>query len=106
MMPDRSVASHLYRIAQEAVHNALKHSQATRIELELVSQPGSVELRVRDNGVGFASATHPRGLGLHTMQQRARLIGGRLTVTNQPRRGVAVICSVPKAALEMAATAG
>jgi PAS domain S-box-containing protein len=106
LMPNQVVASHLYRIAQEAVHNALKHSRATRIELELVSQPDSVELRVRDNGVGLPVATHSRGLGLHTMEQRARLIGGRLMVTNQPRNGVAVICSVPKAALETAIFAG
>ena len=105
MMPNQAVASHLYRIAQEAVHNALKHSHATRIELEMVSQPDVVELRVRDNGVGFP-ATSSRGLGLHTMQQRARLIGGQLVVRNQPQGGVMVICSVPKAVLETATAAG
>ena len=106
MMPNQVVASHLYRIAQEAVHNAIKHSRATRIDLELVEGTDSVELRVRDNGVGLPATTHSRGLGLHTMQQRARLIGGRLMVMNQALSGVAVICSVPKAALEMAGVAG
>jgi signal transduction histidine kinase len=106
MMPNQAVASHLYRIAQEAVHNALKHSHATRIELEMVSQPDVVELRVRDNGVGFSAVTSSHGLGLHTMQQRARLIGGQLVVRNQPQGGVMVICSVPKAVLETAAAAG
>jgi len=106
MMPNQVVASHLYRIAQEAVHNAIKHSRATRIDLELVEAPDSVELRVRDNGVGLPATTHSRGLGLHTMQQRARLIGGRLMVMNQALSGVAVICSVPKAALEIAGVAG
>ncbi len=100
LMHNQTVASHLYRIAQEAVHNALKHSRATRIELELVPQPDSVELRVRDNGIGFPAVTRARGLGLHTMEQRARLIGGRLVVLSQPKGGVSVICSVPKAALE------
>jgi PAS domain S-box-containing protein len=103
LMPNQLVASHLYRIAQEAVHNALKHSHATRIELELVQQPDRVELRVKDNGIGLTAATRLRGLGLHTMEQRARLAGGQLVVQNQPQGGVAVICIVPKAALEMVA---
>ena len=106
LMHNQTVASHLYRIAQEAVHNALKHSRATRIELELVPQPDSVELRVRDNGIGFPAVTRARGLGLHTMEQRARLAGGQLLVQNQPHGGVLVICSVPKAVLEMAGVAG
>ena len=101
LMPNQMVASHLYRIAQEAVHNALKHSRATRIELELVRQPAGVELRIKDNGVGFPAATRSHGLGLHTMEQRARLIGGQLTVLNQAQGGVAVVCLVPKAGLEM-----
>ena len=105
-MPNQAVASHLYRIAQEAVHNALKHSHATRIELELVSQPDAVELLVKDNGVGFSAVAGARGLGLHTMQQRARLIGGQLTVWNQPQGGVMVICSVPRAVLETVTAAG
>jgi PAS domain S-box-containing protein len=100
------VASHLYRIAQEAVHNALKHSRATRIQLELVQLPDRVELRIQDNGDGLPAVTSSRGLGLHTMEQRARLIGGRLTVSGQPKGGVAVICSVPNAVLEMPALAG
>ena len=104
LMPNQMVASHLYRIAQEAVHNALKHSRATRIELELVEQPDGVELRVRDNGVGFPAATRSRGLGLHTMEQRARLVGGQLMVRNQPG-GVTIICSVPRTVLGTMTTA-
>ena len=100
LIPNQMVASHLYRIAQEAVHNALKHSQATKIELELIPQPNSVELRVRDNGIGIPAAGGSRGLGLHTMEQRARLVGGQLSVRNQPHGGVSVICSVPKAVME------
>ena len=106
LMPNQMVASHLYRIAQEAVHNALKHSRATIIELELVPQPDSVELRVRDNGIGFPTTTVVRGLGMHTMAQRARLAGGQLSVQSQPHGGVVVICSVPKAVLQMAGAAG
>lgn len=105
-MPTQLAASHLYRIAQEAVHNALKHSHASRIELELAEQPASVELRVKDNGVGLPSVMQSRGLGLHTMEQRARLVGGQLSVRNQPQGGVSVICTVPKVILGMETTAG
>jgi len=106
LLHNQMVASHLYRIAQEAVHNALKHSRATRIDLELVPQLDSLELRVRDNGVGLPATAGFRGLGLHTMEQRARLIGGQLVVRSQPQGGVAVICSVPKTMLETTLAAG
>ena len=100
LVHDQNVASHLYRIAQEAVHNALKHGSATRIKIELVHQAGEVELRVCDNGVGFSPQQDSHGLGLRTMEQRARSIGGRLNVQAQPGAGVEVICSVPKATTE------
>lgn len=100
LVHDQNVASHLYRIAQEAVHNALKHSHATRIEIDLAQQPAGVQLRVRDNGAGFSPQAESRGLGLRTMEQRARLIGGNLRVQTQPGAGVEVSCSVPKARVE------
>ncbi len=102
LVHDPTAASHLYRIAQEAVHNALKHSRATRIWIELTQQADGLELRVRDNGVGFAPQENSCGLGLRTMEQRARLIGGRLRVQTRPGAGVEVICAVPKAMLEKA----
>jgi len=98
LIHNQAVASHLYRVAQEAVHNALKHSRATRIEIELARQPSGVELKVRDNGIGFSPQPNARGLGLHTMEQRARLMGGRLNVQTHP--GVEVTCFVPNAVLE------
>ena len=101
LMTNQAVASHLYRIAQEAVHNALKHSQATRIELELARQPAGVELRIKDNGIGLPASITSRGLGLHTMQQRARLVGGQLAVKSRPEGGVTVVCLVPQAVLEV-----
>lgn len=102
---NQSVASHLYRIAQEGVQNALKHSRATRIELELTQQRASVELKVRDNGIGFPTPPNSHGLGLHIMEQRARLIGGRLIVQTNPDGGVEIVCSVPKIFVERASVA-
>jgi signal transduction histidine kinase len=95
-----AAASHLYRIAQEATHNALKHSQATRIDLELRCVSAGLELRVRDNGVGFPANQATHGLGLRTMEQRARLVGGRLKIHPHPAGGVEVLCAVPKTVLE------
>jgi len=95
-----SAASHLYRIAQEATHNALKHSKATRIDLELRRVSAGLELRVRDNGVGFPAEQATHGLGLRTMEQRARLVGGRLKIHPHAAGGVEVLCAVPKAVLE------
>ncbi len=95
-----AAAIHLYRIAQEAMHNALKHSQATRIDLELRRVSTGLELLVRDNGVGFPADQPTRGLGLRTMEQRARLVGGRLKIHSRATGGVEVLCSVPKAVLE------
>jgi PAS domain S-box-containing protein len=100
MVANQAAASHLYRIAQEATHNALKHSEATRIELVLRRSPTTLELSVRDNGIGFPAQPTPRGLGLRTMEQRARLIGGRLRVHARPEGGIEVQCLVPNSVLQ------
>jgi signal transduction histidine kinase len=100
LVQNQAAASHLYRIAQEAMHNALKHSRATRIDIELRRLPPGLELRVRDNGIGFPKQSESRGLGLRTMEQRARLIGGRLEVQTHADGGVEVLCTVPRAVVE------
>lgn len=95
-----AAASHLYRIAQEATHNALKHSDGTRIDVALRRLPTALELSVRDNGVGLPAQPAPRGLGLRTMEQRARLIGGQLRVRARPEGGAEVLCCVPISVLQ------
>jgi PAS domain S-box-containing protein len=100
LVANQAAASHLYRIVQEATHNALKHSKATRIDLALRRLPTALELTVRDNGVGFPAQPSSRGLGLRTMEQRARLIGGRLKVHALADGGVEVLCSVPDVVLQ------
>lgn len=102
LVPNQAAASHLYRIAQEATHNALKHSHATRIDIELRCSPPGLDLKVRDNGVGFPTGPAARGLGLRTMEQRARLMGGRLKVQPHPNGGVEVLCSVPSGVVDRA----
>ena len=89
-------ATHLYRIAQEAITNAVKHGNATRIELRCERLKQRFLLSVADNGTGVGdSAADSAGMGMHIMQYRARSIGGELTVTTRPERGTIVKCYYP-----------
>jgi signal transduction histidine kinase len=87
----------VYRIAQEAIHNALRHADATRIDVVLTSDNVGTVLRVTDDGVGFAPASSAAGrrLGLTSMRERATTAGGTLTVTSEPGGGTTVRLVVP-----------
>jgi signal transduction histidine kinase len=88
--------NHLYRIAQEAVQNALKHSGAKNIDIELWSRPGDLRLSIIDDGQGFtAGPEKSTGLGMRTMRFRASAIGGRLLITRGANGGNSVVCEVP-----------
>ena len=95
-----SAANHLYRIAQEAVNNAMKHGKPTRIRIRLAGTPRRIILGVRDNGVGIRQRRKPgRGMGLHVMQYRADAINGSLLVRRHPQGGTDVVCTVRRQAL-------
>jgi two-component system sensor histidine kinase UhpB len=86
----------IYRVAQEALVNAARHSGATRIEVSLEAGDGSaVSLVVNDNGSGFAFAEEGKGLGLSGMRERALLVGGRLDIDSRPGKGTTVRLDVP-----------
>jgi PAS domain S-box-containing protein len=88
----------LYRIAQEALHNTVKHARARAAELTLSLDGGRVALLVRDRGRGFdAGASFPGHLGLRSMRERAAAAGGTLEVESAPRRGTTVRVSLPLA---------
>ena len=94
--------AHLFRIAQEAVHNAVAHARGSRIEIGLGREPQHGRepeyglLSVRDDGVGVPEEAPLRdGIGLHTMAYRSRLIGASLEVRRRRRRGTAVLCAFP-----------
>ncbi|MBE2200756.1 MAG: GAF domain-containing protein [Anaerolinea sp.] len=88
------IAAELLRIGQEAVNNALKHSGASAIAIELAFAPERLTLTVGDNGCGF-DATAPRGgFGLTSMRERAEQVGGRLTINSQRDAGTRVMCQV------------
>lgn len=91
------VSGHLYRIAQEAVNNAMKHSRAATITVRLAQSAGELLLEISDDGTGFPKtpSSAPPGLGLGVMQHRASAIGATLTVTSRRGEGVTVRCSRP-----------
>ena len=92
------VARHLYRIAQEALSNALRHGQADQIRIALSQKDGYLVLDVSDNGIGFdPGVTHRTGrtgMGLRTMNYRASLIGGVVHITRGKEGGMSVRCTV------------
>ena len=98
LVRDNKVATQLYRIAQEAIGNAIKHSHADRIEITLLAQNAKFILRIRDNGIGIPDHSPGRGtgLGLLTMTHRARMLGGQLNVGPDEFGGTQVECIVPQ----------
>ncbi|MDX1679249.1 MAG: GAF domain-containing protein [Akkermansiaceae bacterium] len=97
-LSDPQVANQLFRIAKEALNNALKHSKASRIEVELVSRGKELVLRVFDDGCGFdqSQPSASMGVGLSTMKYRAQDIGADLEISPGPEdKGTQVICRLP-----------
>jgi signal transduction histidine kinase len=96
-MEDNFTATHLYRMAQEAVHNAVKHAEASRVEIRLESREGRLILSVSDDGRGLPEdPPEPGGLGLRILRYRASLLDARLTVHSSPGRGTTVSCSLTR----------
>jgi PAS domain S-box-containing protein len=93
---DHAVATHLFRLAQEAVSNAIKHGRAKKISIQLTGDPGRVILKVDDDGTGFpAEIFKSKGMGLRIMQSRVGMMDGTLAIERNPGGGASVICSVP-----------
>ena len=83
-----AVKEAIYRIAQEAMHNTIKHARATHVDLRLSLEPDGIELQVRDDGIGFDSdGDYPGHLGLRSMRERALAAGGELEILSAPGQG-------------------
>ncbi|MBU6301407.1 MAG: response regulator [Verrucomicrobia bacterium] len=95
---------HLYRIAQEAVSNAARHSGAARIEVRLGMEGDHLLFVIRDDGQGIASDARSSGMGLVTMKHRARILGGELEIRTSPETGTEIRVTIPCAAKEPIAT--
>jgi signal transduction histidine kinase/ligand-binding sensor domain-containing protein len=93
----REVEIQLYRIAQEAINNVLKHSKAGEVNIELKQETKNLRLTVQDDGAGFdpARSVGKGGIGLSGMAERARLIGGLLSVMAAPGKGCRLTVTVP-----------
>jgi len=96
----RDIEIGCFRIAQEALTNVMRHAKAGRASVTLKRGSGTVELRVRDDGIGFVvgAAFAPSGeasVGLASMQERARLLGGEVRITSAPGQGTEVIALLP-----------
>lgn len=91
---DDDVQLVVYRVAQEALTNAARHSQAARIGVTLRRSGNAVQLEVADDGRGFAFEQSERGLGIGGMRERALLIGAELTIESRPGEGTTVRLSV------------
>lgn len=94
-MPDNVVSTHLYRIAQEAVNNAVRHASASQVCIRLSVDDGTLVLSVMDDGVGMPPQRKRSGMGLHIMEYRSRTIGGKLQVKSRIGAGTTVVVTVP-----------
>ena len=108
---DQTIAHHLYRIAQEAIHNAIKHGRAKAITVTLRGPEGHVILTIQDDGLGLPSHAGLRtGMGLKNMEARARMIGASLQIRARESSGTEVTCLLrspkPQAENEQEAYAG
>lgn len=92
---DPVATSHLYRIAQEAVNNAVKHARARHILIRLSCDAGTLRLVIEDDGTGFPPDSQGKGAGLGLMRHRAQLIGAQLTLHQPADGGVQVACEWP-----------
>jgi PAS domain S-box-containing protein len=93
----KDVALCLFRISQEALGNVVKHSRAEQARAELCDEDNEIRLRIVDAGVGFdpAALNGKTGLGLISMRERLRLVGGRLAVQSAPMLGTEIVAEVP-----------
>jgi signal transduction histidine kinase len=89
------VAGHLYRIAQEAVNNAVKHARAQHIGLRLAERGRQIVIEIADDGVGFRAENEKRGTGLGLMRYRAGLIGAELAMQHPRAGGTVISCTWP-----------
>ena len=105
LIADNTVAVHLYRIAQEAVHNSIRHGGAKNVRIRLQASKGRVTLEIRDDGKGMPDVLpERRGMGIETMRYRAEALGATLEFRRAPSRGTLVICSFKPAPTQMKKT--
>ena len=95
VIADRTVATHLFRLAQEAINNSVKHGKAKRVMIGLKTDQDNLVLSIQDDGTGFRQQAIPsKGLGLRIMNYRAQKIGAAFEIGSAPEGGTLVRCSL------------
>ena len=92
-------AAEVLRIAQEALQNALRHASASHVDVRLHAEDGRLRVAVADDGVGFdpdEPGLRSRRLGLTSMEERARALGGTLSIDSRPGAGTTIVLEVPR----------
>lgn len=92
---DETLALNLYRIAQEAAANAVRHGKPKKITISLTRDRKGLTVAVHDTGKGMAATARHKRMGIHIMKYRANAIGGSLTVDSKPNHGTTITCHVP-----------
>jgi signal transduction histidine kinase len=92
-----AVTTGVYRIIQEALTNVARHSEATHAEVALGLNNGELRVEIVDNGKGIDQAmiVHPESLGILSMQERARMLGGKIAITSNPGKGTCIVLTAP-----------
>jgi two-component system sensor histidine kinase NreB len=103
LISDNALATHLFRIAQEATSNAVKHGCARNISIELGRTTTDILLEISDDGRGFTAGGISGGIGLRIMSYRTGMIGGHFHIESKPGKGTKVICRVPLSRVHQAA---
>jgi signal transduction histidine kinase len=91
-----SVSLCLYRVVQETLHNVISHSQASNVRVELGADTAQIILRIIDDGIGFDLTHEVAGLGLPSMRERVRSVGGSIEITSSPNAGTKVEVTIPR----------
>lgn len=86
----------LYRIIQEALHNIIKHSEASNIQIQLIGHDDQIVVMVEDNGVGFDSSKHKEGRGINNMKTRTEWLKGTFSLDSFSKRGTTITIEIPK----------
>jgi signal transduction histidine kinase len=107
LLHDASTITHLYRIAQEAISNSVRHGKARHINIGLDSADNETVLTITDDGTGLRKKNHPaNGMGLRIMAYRASMIGAAFEIESLPEHGTRVTCTLPAAAVTADETNG
>ena len=94
--PGDNTAVYLFRIAQEGIHNIIKHAKAGSISMQVVENRESLIMIIEDDGIGFNPAHAIKGNGLSNMKERAGLLGGTFSVESEPGKGTTIRVKIPK----------